>query len=481
MFNKTIENDKLNNIKKMVSRALAWNTFESFYYQALFLGHQTTLFCTIDKKIYGMYGALFAFLFFSINVLNGSLDQTIIPLFTSITAHRKNFKNFIFSYLATQTLFMWYASFSFGVLFLYVIPTPKVLEPFMTLPWIALLSTFIASEGTKKNIRALLHLAFKNKTTAFIEVSDITLYVTSVWFLYFLGFPLSIGVLVVPFICVSLFATTVLMWQLSDYYKTLPIQHENDLDFPHKSFWYNRIFLYGNQLSCSFFSGNFLLPFFASYCGFAQAGIAAFINTTAFTLTAFIRRIFAPSAAALFANTKKLSHYTKQSAFSFFSRKYLYVIFSILTVFLLNGRHLLYLKIGEQSLQTWTLVYVFFLIHFLDNMFILYDKLFAAEEKSHYTLLCNVSSFFSCALVAFFLLPHSPLLALGFCIFFRFCAFFILMIFGKKIWNISLEWKNITPKLVVPILLSFLLFFYKTTILNYLASTLTFFFKIKTF
>jgi len=458
MFDQTVEVIKINKLKKLVKKALAWNTFESLCYQSLFLCHQAALFLVLDRSLYGMYGALFAFLFLTITILNGSLDLTLVPLFSTITQTKKSFSHFIFTYLFTQTVFMWCASFSFGALFLYAIPTPKLLKPFITLSWISLLSTFIASEGTKKNIRALLHLAFKNKATAFIEVSDITLYVVSVWLLHFFGLPFSMKLLVIPFVIVSLFATTILMWQLYCFYKTLPYTTNQSTPSISRSLWKNRSILYLNQLSCAFFSGNFLLPFFASYAGFRQTGMAAFINTIAFTVASFMRRVFAPSGAALFAQTKTMSQASKKNAFSFFSQKYLYVLVSLLALFLINGHNFLSLKIGKQSLQTWTLIYIFFLIHFLDNMFIIYDKLFAAEEKSHYSLICNVSSFIGCVIVAYYTLSSLPIIIFLLCILLRLFAFFVLTVLAKKMGHFSFKWQNSFFKLAVPVGFSLFIF-----------------------
>jgi hypothetical protein len=368
-------------LKKRVSGALLWNTFEAFLYQGVLLGHQLMLYFVADKALFGAQGALFASAYLLISIFNFSLDSAMTSCFLEITQSKKSFKVFLNRYFFPQIYLLLTGSIALIVTTSFS-TLPAQLSFFKDPFWSCIMLLFIASEGTKKNVRALLHLAFKNKTTASIEVLNILSYVGIIWALYFSGISFSLPMLAVPFVVISLLTNTILLVKLYDYYQTLPPANETIPNNFNKDFLQTRGFLYINELSRSLFSTNFLLPFFACFNGLLQAGTATLINAITHSVTFFIQKIFGPSGAALFANAKQLSFKNKQSAFAFLQQKTIVALSSLLLFCCINIQPFITFKIGSQSVYHWTLLYTFFLSHFLENIFVVYEKIVYSRRKS---------------------------------------------------------------------------------------------------
>lgn len=425
----------INFLQKNLSHALFWNSFEAIFYQAVLFTHQCVLFWYIDKTLYGLQGALFATVYLSITFLNGAFDTALSAIFHDLKSNKALFKTVAFTRLLQQTVILF-----MGGLIGFTFATHSGFLPFLTNYknpfWILLISIFIASEGTKKNIRALLHLGFKNKETASIESSNILLYIASIWIFYFFGVPFSLELLTIPFVIVSLITNYILFKTLWHYYQTIPIEPEFDktvLLVLKKT----RLFLYTNELMKSAFSSNFLMPFFASILGLQQAGTASFINSITHSMTFFIQKIFGSSSAALFANSKQIDYSNKQELFSYLNRKCMTVLGSLLLLFTLTSPSVFSLKFGTSLAYSWPLIYCFFIAHLLENMFIIYEKFFITHNKAHYITACNTISFISCAFLITFTAHYSLITTLLFCITARFTAFISLTFLAHKNANYS--------------------------------------------
>jgi len=445
----------LRRLKSSVITSLLWNAFESILYQIIYLSHHAALFYTIDRTLYGTYGALFAFIYLIIMFANMSFEIGVIPFFSIFSETKQNFRHLVTHYLLPQAFLLASIAYALG-LFLYNFSYgPRFIIPLLHGWGILCLVIFVTTEGMKKNIRALLQLAFQNKKTAWIEIANIFCYVSTVWIAHQSGVPFSLQLLVVPFIGVSFITVMVLSLFLYGYYKKLP---DGKNTVPHsikKRIITNRFFLFINQMGNVLFSSNFLLPLFACQTGLQQAGMMTFVNSITFSFTIFIQRVFGPSGAALFARTKLLSLESKRSAFSFLYRKCWYLVISLLTLFIVNGKQLLSLKLGEQPLSLWVVIYIFSLSHVLETLFLLYDKLFAAEELAHYTALVNSISFLLCVSIAF--VSSSLMVTLLCCCIVRLITFFCLTLIAHITCGISLPYKLPLKKLLVPFAVSLII------------------------
>lgn len=413
-----------NKLKKLLNWSLAWNTFEAFSYQIVFFGHQAALFFVLERSQLGLIGSIFALAYFGITFFNFGIETGIVPFFKELSSNKENFR-FLLLYVIRQTLFLLLCPLAIAVLFFFCSSLlPQAFSPLFSFYWIALLSIFIASEGTKKNLRAVLHLAFQNKTTACVELANIIFYTSLVWGSYLAGIELTPLVLVTIFIGVSLLTNCVLLYLLYHYYQKLP---KGLLHIPrnfYSAVFKNRGYLYCNQVSRSLFSGNFLLPFFACQAGLAQAGVASFINTVTLSFSFFIQKIFGPSGAALFASTKNFSFDTKHKAFKYLNIKCLQAAGILGFFVLVSTPSFLNTKMVQNSLQIWMIVFIFFLAHFLENLFIVYEKYFAAEQKAHYMAFFNGISFIGCIISAYWLSSFSLLATIISFLFLRLAAFY---------------------------------------------------------
>ena len=456
--------EKLQTLKHKVFHSLVWNSFEAITYQAILFTHQCLLFCLVDQSLYASQSTLFAAAFLGITLLNVALESAMISSFLTVITSQQNFKAFFIQSIALQALILFFGALLIG--FFTAWTFTFFAQDLLTPLWIFILAVFITSEGTKKNLRALLHLAFQNKSTAFLEVANIIGYVSSIWVMKLLGISFSLLTLITPFLIVSVVTNIFLLKILYQYYATLPqlpVLKSDSNSF--KIVTRNRLFLYGNELSRIVFSSNFLLPFFACTSGLKQAGIAAFVNSVTHCATFFIQKIFGASGAALFAGTTASSLKTKQAAFTYLNQKCFYVLLSILMLFTINLPHFIRLKIGTGSLHTVTLTYIFFLAHFLENIFVVYERLFAAEKKAHYTLFCNLMSLLGCCLLVLCCKSCSIITLLLACITLRFAAFLGLAFSAKKLWNLNFtfSWKN--SEWIAPCIVSclcFMLLFFKS-------------------
>lgn len=449
---------KVKSLQVKLSKALLWNSVEAVLYQSVLILHQLALFWTINPKLYGAQGALFAAVFLGITILNFSFDSALTPLFREASETKNEFRLFFLDQFIPQIPLLFFGAL-FLVALLFGLGHSLNYLPAVNPFWVGLLALFIASEGTKKNLRALLHLAFQNKVTASVEVFNIIGYTGFIWILYASGFTLTLELLTIPFILVSFITNLVLLLLLSNYYKSLP-----DAPFPkiikslEARFFRTRLSLYLNELARSLFSSNFLLPFFVYSGGLQKAGVATLINSLTHALTFFIQKVFGASGAALFANTKHLSFENKQSAFSYLNQKCFYALSSILLLFVINGPQFFYFKIGSQSIYTWSLIYLFFLAHFLENIFVVYEKLFIAEEKAEYITFCNLLSFAASLVVAYLLKNSSFIIILLSCMIMRLFAFLALAFFAKKLWRLKLRFTVSPLQICAPLTFSSLLF-----------------------
>ena len=371
--------DQLN--QRFVS-AVKWNMAETIAYHTLFITHQLSLYSALGAEQYGKAGALFSFSFLSVTFLIGALDIALIPYIQAFTSSKLRFKTLITNYITPQIVFILGSPF-----FLWILKGTGLVSVLDTFSWTAcvLIGIFIAGQAIHKILRRLLQLLFLNKYTAALEVTTLGIYMALFWPAYFLGYPVSISLLLVPFIIASSIVVACFISLLKNYVRDLADTQTSSFTPTH----FRTIQMCGivNQLSRSVFSSNFLIPLFALHAGFKQAGIASLINYGTYTLTFFVQKLCAP-AAALFGHSKHLTQ--KQQHQSFIkSLQLFFAIIALLTV--------VFGSYGWNSLSTishTTLLYAcfFFLVHILEHLFTLYEKFFAAQNKTLTLTLCNLIS-----------------------------------------------------------------------------------------
>ena len=407
--------------KKLFFVAVKWNTFESFFYQTIFLTHQVCLFLWCDRTVYGKVGSLFAFSYMIVMILLGGIEGGLIPFFQQFSSSKKIFKKFLELTIIRHLLIIFFCvCFGACIVSFYMPKTFSVTTLF-------LVALFIITESTKKLFKHLLYLAFYNKYTALVEIVQLILYVSTIWILYFFGIPFCIPLFFLPFIILSFFSSLMYWKLINHYYQTLddtPFTETQELP----SFIVVlkiRAAVLINQICRSLFSGNCIVPLFALYAGFTKAGTMTFIHYLTNTVTFFLYKICIPPAEALLSRIHYFSTATQYHALRLVLTLFA-VLTAILGIFLFFNAHSIATLFGY-SLPTKTDLFLFFFfIHLLETMFMVYEKFFLVRKK---IVFLTVGNLITCAIIFFITkatLPFTTMI-LG-CFFIRFLFFLLLSI-----------------------------------------------------
>jgi len=423
-------------LSDLFSFSIMWNSIEAFGYQTVFLLYQVALFNWISPILFGLQGAFFATCYLAISLLNGAFDGGVIPVFSELSKTRSTFEKILWPFFF-QSLILFITPLVLGGLFsFFPLLFPIEYLSYCSLKYLLLFSLFVGFEGTKKNLRSLLHLSFKNKYLAKLEVFNIASYATCSLLIYYSNGVSNLFILVFPFILISFFTTCLLGSQLAKFYISLPKGLFFNDSKIHSRFIKSRFYTYVNQITRILFSSNFLLPFLALSAGLPAVGIISLINTITFTCTCLIQKIFGPLGAALFAHTKSFPLKEKQATFVRVANATWIVSSIFFVLFLFYG--VIFLKNPTtffSSFSVEVLIYLFFLVHLVESCFIVYEKFFIAEEKQEYLLVFNViSGVVSFAIIAS-MSSYTVTTKLGICLITRLVSFGFLATSFYKIFN----------------------------------------------
>lgn len=367
--------------KQRFYHAIKWNTIEAVLYHAFYFMHQVGLYSLVATHDYGKYGSLISFSFFCIPLLMGALDMALIPHIKDFTRSKSSFRSLISKYFLPQCLLM----FTMPAL-LYIGAYYKVATAinYLDSKQCLLVGLFIALEGSKKLARRVLQLLFYNRYTAAVEVTSIGIYMTIFWSAIWYGAKPSIFLVITPFIAASIPALMFFAKLFYRYYQTLEEKSEQDISpYVLKT----QTLALANQVARSLFSSNLLIPLFAGWIGFTQAGIAALAKNITYTLTYFLHKICSPTAAFL-SDTQNLGQTKQKDAFALALRLFFIVaLVGLIGMVSYNIAH-------HKALSITALFYMgfFFVVHILEHLFTLYEKFFTAQKKNGFLLTCNTIS-----------------------------------------------------------------------------------------
>lgn len=431
--NKQTDAIEFNNSKQRFYQAIKWNTIEAVLYHALYFIHQVSLYAWVSTQEYGKFGSLISLAFLCVPLLMGALDMALIPHFKKLTQNKWSFKRLIQKYLVPQCILM-----LFTPLFLLVAVKWQMATVINYLSGAEcfLVGIFIACEAAKKLLRRILQLLFYNKETAAIEVASIIIYMATFWSAIFYGCKPSLFLVIVPFLLGSIPSLIYFGSLFYKYYQKLPNTVSTE-SLP--LVLSTQLPALANQINRSLFSSNLLIPLFAGWIGFTQAGIAALAKNITYTLTYFLHKICSPTAAFL-SDTTHLGEEKQKDAFLLSIK--LFFIVSLAGLFGL----ILYNTANHTSLSLTALFYMcfFFIVHLLEHLFTLYEKFFTAQNKSGFLLACNAIS----SLVAIIMFSYIQFL--------NFFALIILIFSVRIILLIGLSLLIFSPKQV-----PFLSYWYK--------------------
>lgn len=375
---------------KRFTHSIAWNTLESVVYQLCFLAHQLLLFSVTDRTTYGLIGTFFSITYLIVTITNCGLDVSVAPFFTIITQSKDQFKKFFLMQLVPElcivtTLFL-------AAMIKHIFFSSLTLPCDVGTPFLIILGTLVFFEGAKKTLRMILHLAFLNDKTTFVEIANIIMYVSLVWTSYLLGNPISLYLIFIPMLIVSATSCLMLFVFVYDYYATLPDKSTSKIEIGSLQ-WrilQSRFFNFFNQISHMIFSSNFLVPFFALFFGLHQAGVLKLLASITHSITTIVQKAFGISSNILLSHIKDESDVVKKNIFFMITNHLNQVIYGILLFFIINHKTIMGISAIANTGTTWSIAYLFMFISFSETFFIAYENFFITHEKAGYLFLFNM-------------------------------------------------------------------------------------------
>ena len=420
------------------NRSILWNSIESILYQLIFLGHQLWLFKVMNAATYGLVGLLFSSAYLLIEICNLGLDASLAPFYTALIKDKSSFKKILFIQLLPEYCLL-AALLCLGLLLRSSIIILKTLEPTL----LVIIGGIIFFEGAKKTLRMLLHLAFLNKKTAYIEIGSIIGYVTFVWSYYALHSSLSLYAIFLPMLLISCASSLFLAGTLYSFYSTLATKDQAASPLVYKRMLQTRAYVYVNTISHMLFSSNFLVPFFAFNFSLNQAGVLKLVSTIAYSITSIMQKIFGISSSALLAHMKDMALPSKQQAFRIMTQRLYQVLYGIIIFFIIN-HHIIFTNSSAYSHNELAYIYLFLILTFSETFFITYEKFYIAEEKTEHLFLFNCIAMALFIFVLSYAHLFSPSLLFCALLAIRFFSFLLIGLASFNRWRLKPYW-NIQP------------------------------------
>jgi len=374
-------------------RNLGWNACESIAYHFLLTLHQMALFKVLAYEEYGAIGTAFSLLYLSIWILDFGFDATLAPFWHTWSSTKKNVQRFV-----------WYNSSASigGLLFLAALLTSgmpaRLLHYKISAPLALIIMLAIGSEVLRRWCKTVLQLLFETQLMALAELIFMSIYLVTVWGIYFYGIPLTISTTLLPLAISSLASVGFCIFLFRRWYQELPENHPSDSVDEHDennqselpSAWRVirfRLFAYGNALSTLPFSSNFLVPLFAVTFGISAAGLLKLASSIVHNFTVVLQKTFGNTCRALLAHIRSEDD-NQQEAFLMVTHYLYQVLYALLIFCAINHRFIARIS-GAANTYAGTLLALFFTISFLDNFAITYEKLYEVNERSDILCLFN--------------------------------------------------------------------------------------------
>lgn len=433
----------MNGLYQRFVSGIRWTTFEIFSYQGILLIHQFFLARVLGASTYGVTGAAFAALYFSIAFFNFGLDLSWKPFFTTAMKHKIAFKRVVFGQLAVNlmalTLFPPAVYLCITTFFDHVLRNSFLLSH-ITRPTLFLLWMLCITEGIKRSLKYFLYTAFYNKTLALAEGLGIIGYVLIVWGLYGGGYDLTLFVLFFPLLLISLFLTTYYFSRCWLVYTQLPtVQSQSSINRLGRDLFLARIFNYGNQLFALLYSSNLWIPVFAFFFGPVHAGVLTLTSHIAYTISVMFRKIFGVSSGALLSHAKDLSPEAKRSFFGQTTRVLYYSLMSFMLIALVGRTYFVRFLFPHSLSIEWIPLILFFTIHFSENFLITCQEFFTVEDRPHHFLAFTLFNSILLYLIIMRFWSTSPGMTVAIITVVRLLTISMITFYVSRRWGIKLK------------------------------------------
>jgi hypothetical protein len=419
----------------LYKKGLLWNFIDSGGSQGLLIMYHIFFRSFAGPTLHGALGCTLSLFYLALVVSNFGLDSTLAPFLERITLSKQSFTAFIRKVLVPQlalvSILGGILSFAVPILTSYL----PLLHTFTDSPLtLNLVYLGFVSESIRKTAKYFLQLMFYTRLTACTDLIGMAanlLLMISAAFLGHLSIPLCWALIT----GISLIQLAIFVLGFVHIYSTLP-HGTADLPPMHKT----RLSVWALQCLHQLFSGNFLVPVCAQRFGIEQASLLKVLTSISYWITLIAQKVFGISSNALLAHLKSHSTEIQREAFSYLSFYFNQALYALLIFLSINGKKLALMQGASGTFVTWSLLYFLLILTFFESFFILYEKWYIFEEKTHYYLAMNALSF--AALYA--LLPHilSPATILLTVIILRSITLLIITIVSFYRWNI---WPSLAP------------------------------------
>lgn len=367
----------MNKIKTQFKQSFKWNIFGSIFYEISKVLNHVFLLKNMPSDKYGLMAAIFSGIYFVIYLGDLGITQTLPAFLTIFIKNKTNFKKlFLKLYLLPQILIY---SITAGIaVFFYT--KSFLLSP--NSPFLFIIPLTIIFEGMRIFLRRFLHNIFITKKTIILETTLMVLYLGTVWIPYiFFNKPITLNSIFLPYLASSVIAVIFFIFFIRNFYKKIPEQEasypKNLLSRIIKARWLS----YSTNVSKTFFTGNFLTPFFAANFGLAEAGIFNLANHVAESVKAIAKATVIFSGGGLFAKLKSAPIKIKKQAFKMLSKNLNKIIYPVLIFIIINNKFIFRLKETTITSSTTAMASLFFVITVTEFFFMAYEQFYTVEEK----------------------------------------------------------------------------------------------------
>jgi hypothetical protein len=457
-------------LKKKFFSVLRWNIIGSIFYESLKFAHQIALLSVLGFTEYGIIGTTFSILYLAVHLADFESRPTLLPFLQIITKNKQRLKTFFSYYIAGNTILLAIGALIASSFF------SRLLCPSTTM----LLSLFflIIFEGLSIFLRFFLHTVFINKPTVIIDSSIIIAYYCAIWIPFlFLGYPLTLELIFVPYLINSILTVTLFGVLLYRYHSSLPSTPTSHLPSNlFKRMLKIRIFSYGIHVSRYLFTGNFLAPFLALTSGIEYAGLLKFASYLADGVHAILKTSIGISGSTLLARLKDRSFTIKRRVFTALFKTLTMLLYPILIFLLVNYRSLVFLWAQHKNLNiaaiattsaylltqpALLLSLMLLVVSLMDHFFLAYDEFFIIEERPAQLMFFKLFEFVLFYLFIFTSFITSLFIMILAVMLIRIFSFLILAMHSYYRWKIT-PYFGTKPRYVIISFLVSLLFLFST-------------------
>jgi hypothetical protein len=378
----------MSDLIKKFNSGFRWNAFESIFYKAVLLAHQTCLFYFASRLVYGFSSLLFAIMYLAVELINLGFDHSCAQLSVNYFGSKTNFRSYFMPQVIVQVVILM-------TLLIFIITNYQFINSnllpataFLTQSQWGLLGLIIVCESLRKTLRMIAQLLFLNKPAAILESSLILIYVVLFWLTILIGYQIDIYTIYLPLLAQSLIGIIFLCYFIIPKLKRELQAHEIKtglLKIEIKTIFYTRLQNYLYQLSELLFSSNFLIYFLSSMTSLLAIGPIKLANYLAVFIKALLERTFGLTSLAVFVKNKHLFN-SQKTLFDATQRK---LNLTLMTSLLIFGICIFSTNLINPSSY---LALLFFCFTLINNFLIIYEQLFLVYNQILILFLLNLVS-----------------------------------------------------------------------------------------